>query len=89
MTYCQKGLNPIRVFRTVTFRPDSRAYFNMECLDKNCVDGGFDLHHVLNMMIRSRRLSGEGKIECKGNSPASDHSSIDYKITIRYNSAVS
>jgi hypothetical protein len=88
MTYCQKGMNPIHVFRTVNFQPDSHAYFNMACLDKDCVDGGFDLNHVLTMMIRGRRVSGEGKIECNGNSPSSDHSSIDYKITIRYNNAV-
>jgi len=77
--------NPITVLRTLNFWPNSYAYFNIECLSKDCLDGGFDLNHVITMMIRSHKDSGEGELVCDGNNLSSLHSNIHYKINIRYN----
>jgi hypothetical protein len=77
--------NPITVLRTLNFWPDSYAYFNIECLGKGCLDGGFGLNQVITMMVRSHKDSGEGELVCDGNNLSSDHSHIHYKINIRYN----
>ena len=78
-------INPITVLRTLNFWPNSYAYFNIECLSKGCLDGGFDLNQVITMMIRSHKDSGEGELVCDGNNLSPDHSNIHYKINIRYN----
>jgi hypothetical protein len=78
-------INPITVLRTLNFWPDSYAYFNIECLSKGCLDGGFDLDRVITTMVRGHKDSGEGEIVCDGNNLSFDHSNIHYKINIRYN----
>jgi hypothetical protein len=77
--------NPITVLRTLNFWPNSYAYFNIECLSKGCLDGGYDLDQVITKMVRSHKDSGEGELICDGNNLSSDHSNILYKINIRYN----
>ena len=78
------GVKPITVVRTLTFWPDSYAYFNIECLRKNCVDGGFDLSAVVSRMIKSRKDCGEGNLVCNGSNLSSSHSYLTYKIDIQY-----
>jgi hypothetical protein len=77
--------NPITILRTLNFWPNSYAYFNIECLGKGCLDGGFGLNQVITTMVRSHKDSGEGELVCDGNNLSSDHSNIHYKINIRYN----
>jgi hypothetical protein len=78
-------INPITVLRTLNFWPNSYAYFNIECLSKGCLDGGFDLDQVVTTMVKGHKGSGEGEIVCDGNNLSSDHSNIHYKINIQYN----
>jgi len=87
MTYYHKGVNPILMVRTVNFFPSGYAYFNMDCMIKDCVDGGFDLTSVVNDMVKHRKKLGKGKLVCKGKNDAlaSDHASITYEIRIHYN----
>jgi hypothetical protein len=89
MIYYHKGANPILMVRTVNFWPSQHAYFNMDCMIKGCLDGGFDLTQVINRMVKNRKKSEKGKLACKGKSDAvsSDHASIAYEITIRYGKA--
>jgi hypothetical protein len=72
--------------RTVNFWPSRHAYFNMDCMNKDCVNGGFDLTPVIRVMIKKHEKSGVGSLSCKGkiSTQASQHSRIDYKITIQY-----
>jgi hypothetical protein len=77
--------NPINIARDFKFLPDSHAYFTVECLNKNCADGGFDMAKVIISMIKNHKLTGEGELLCNGTSLPSDHSHIAYKITINYN----
>jgi hypothetical protein len=52
MMYKQKGVaNPIQ--RVVNFSPASHAFFRLDCLSRDCVDGGFDLTQIINSMIRN------------------------------------
>ena len=78
-------INPITVLRTLNFWPNSYAYFNIECLSKGCLEGGFDLDQVITMMVSTRKKSEEGELVCDGNNISFDHSNILYKINIRYN----
>jgi hypothetical protein len=77
--------NPITIARDFRFLPDSHAYFTVECLNKNCADGGFDLAKTIISMIKNRKLSKEGELHCNGTNLPPDHSHISYKITINYN----
>ncbi len=87
MTYYHKGVNPVLMVRTVNFFPSGYAYFNMDCMIRDCVDGGFDLTSVVTNLIKHHKKLGKGKLVCNGknDSLASDHASIAYEIRIQYN----
>jgi len=77
--------NPITIARDLKFLPDSHAYFSIECLNKNCADGGFDMSKVIIPMIKNRKLTAEGKLNCTGTNLSPDHSHISYTVMIEYN----
>ena len=83
MMYNQSGIGK-SLPRIVNFSPDSSAFFRIDCLSKDCVDGGFDLSQVLNSMIRNRREAEKGQLSCEGNGASADHSGIAYKVVIKY-----
>ena len=89
MTYYHKAVNPVLMVRTVNVIPTSYAYFNMDCMIKDCVDGGFDLTSVITDMVKHHKKLEKGKLVCSGNGKdhalASDHASITYEIKIQYN----
>lgn len=87
MTYYQKGSDSILMLRTVNVIPADFAYFNMECVNKGCLEGGFDLTSVIASMIKARKKAGKGKLTCCGkiDTRASDHASVVYEIGIEYN----
>ena len=70
--------------RVINFYPGSYALFKIDCLNKECVDGGFDLTQVITGMIRNRRESAKGDIRCEGNCPSANHSTIAYEVAIQY-----
>ena len=82
MTYNQKGIKSL--LRTFSFSPGSYAFFRVDCLSKECVDGGFDLTHVITGMIRNRREAAKGELNCEGESSAADHAAIVYEVAILY-----
>ncbi|HSW62948.1 MAG TPA: hypothetical protein VLH56_06545 [Dissulfurispiraceae bacterium] len=82
MSYSQRGMK-LAMPRTVNFVPSSYAIFSIDCLSKGCVDGGFDLTHVIAGMVRNRKESTKGELTCVGG-PAQDHSSIAYEVAIQY-----
>jgi hypothetical protein len=86
MTYYLKGVTEASMVRTVNFWPSRHAYFNMDCMIKDCVNGGFDLTPVIKLMIKKHEKLGKGNLSCKGkiNNHALKHSSVDYKIAIQY-----
>ena len=82
MTYNQKGAKSI--LRTFHFTPDSYAFFVINCLRQDCVDGGFDLTEVITAMIKDRKADAKGTLSCKGTDSSSGHSDIVYEVAIQY-----
>ena len=82
MKYNQTGSTSI--LRTFNFTPNSDAFFLVNCLRKDCVDGGFDLTQVITTMIRNRRVAGKGSLSCKGTDSSTGHSDIIYEVAIQY-----
>ena len=83
MTYNQRGIQK-SLPRVVNFFPGSYALFRIDCLNKECVGGGFDLTQVITGMIRSRRESAKGNLSCEGDGLSADHSTIIYEVSIQY-----
>ena len=82
MTYNQKGIQK-SLPRIVNFFPSSYALFRVNCLNKSCVDGGFDLTQIITAMVENRRETSRGDITCEGG-PSSEHSTIVYEVAIQY-----
>lgn len=82
MTYKQNGAKSI--LRTFHFTPDSYAFFLVNCLRRDCVDGGFDLTQVITSMIRDRRVEAKGSLSCAGTDSSTNHSDIVYEVAIQY-----
>ncbi len=83
MMYNQRGIQK-SLPRVVNFFPGSYALFRIDCLNKECVDGGFDLTQVIAGMIRNRRETAKGDLSCEGDRRSADHSTIDYEVAIQY-----
>lgn len=82
MTYKQNGAKSI--LRTFHFTPESYAFFVVNCLRQDCVDGGFDLTQVITEMIRSRKADAKGALSCNGADSATSHSDIVYEVAVQY-----
>jgi len=82
MTYNQRGAKSI--LRSFHFTPSSYAFFIVNCLRKDCVDGGFDLTQIITAMIKNRRVEVKGALSCKGTDSSSSHSDIVYEVAIQY-----
>ena len=52
MIYNQKGIKK-SLQRTVNYSPGSYAFFKVDCLNKGCGDGGFDLTQVVTTMAEA------------------------------------
>ncbi len=84
MNYYNGSSGQVIMQRTVNFFPNSNAYFKMECMKRDCIDGGFNLESVISKMMKDCLKSGKGELVCAGkDSPG--HARIDYKISIKYN----
>ena len=86
MTYYQKGASPILMLRTIHVAPSDPAYFAMDCMIKDCTDGGFDLTKVIATMVKDRKKTAKGRLDCGGKTDPEtpDHASVAYEITIEY-----
>jgi len=83
MHYKQKGVAKA-IERTMNFYPTSYAFFRVDCLSDDCIDGGFDLTQVITSMIRNSRKSAKGELGCEDTGPRPDHSNIVYEVDIQY-----
>jgi hypothetical protein len=82
MMYSQKGIRQ-SLPRTVNFFPGSYAFFTVDCLSKECVQGGFDFARIMNSMVNNRKETSKGEFRCVGG-PVIDHSAIVYEVAIQY-----
>lgn len=84
MNYYNGSSGQVIMQRTVNFFPNSNAYFKMECMKRDCIDGGFNLESVIAEMMKDRLKSGKGELVCAGKD-FPGHARIGYKISIKYN----
>jgi hypothetical protein len=82
MIYTQRAEEPVH--RTLNFYPSSYAFFRVDCLSQDCVNGGFDLTQAIHMMIRNHSEVSKGELACDDDGPRPGHSNIVYEIAIRY-----
>lgn len=83
MTYKQQGV--LKSFtRVINFFPGSYALFRINCLNKECVGGGYDLTKVITEMIRNRSKASRGDLSCEGSCPSVKNSTIVYEVAIKY-----
>ncbi|MBC8412501.1 MAG: hypothetical protein ISR96_11175 [Nitrospira sp.] len=83
MLYKEKGIaNPIS--RVVNFSPASHAFFKVDCLSKDCIDGGFDMTRLITSMINNRSETSSGELGCDDSGPRPDHANITYEVAIQY-----
>jgi hypothetical protein len=82
MTYNQRGGKSVH--RILNFYPSSYAFFRVDCLSDDCVDGGFDLTQIVSAMIRNHSAVSKGDLACTDNGPRPGHSNIVYDIVIQY-----
>src|SRR5574340_151196 len=73
MVYNQVGHNKA-LLRTVNFFPESHAFFRVDCINRECADGGFDLTGVIKTMVLKRKKTLKGELSCEGNGPSAGHS---------------
>jgi hypothetical protein len=85
MNYYQRNAGTVLMQRTVNFFPGSAAYFLMECMRRDCIDGGYNLEPVVTTMTKDRLEAGNGELVCSGDNPPS-HARINYTIAINYSS---
>ena len=83
MMYKQTGIRE-SLPRVVNFFPGSCALFRIDCLNKECVGGGFDLTQVITGMIKNRKVAAKGTLSCEGDGPSAAHSNIAYEVAIQY-----
>lgn len=81
--YSQRGLRN-DLIRTMHYSPNSHAFFYVDCLSKECGDGGFDFNQVIESMIINHRESATGKLNCENSNLSNDHSGIVYEVSIKY-----
>ncbi len=86
MTYYQRGGRSVLMTRTMNFVPSDYAYFQVDCSQRDCMDGGFNLLPVVSALIKDRKKTARGKLCCDGkltNSAATpNHASIDYEVIV-------
>lgn len=70
--------------RMIYFYPESYAFFRINCLSKNCIEGGFDFTQIITGMIRNHRDATRGDIRCDGDGHSIGHPSVDYEVAIKY-----
>lgn len=92
MTYYQRTIfsdsEKLLMLRTVKVFPESFAYFDMQCMKKEC-EGGFDLSKVISGLVKNRKKKSSGKIYCSGDNEdfPTDHASVQYEIAVQYSKA--
>ncbi len=92
MVYYRRSIysaeDKLLMLRTVKVTPESHAYFEMQCMTKEC-EGSFNLTRVIRKLVTDRKKRGTGIIICKHRAEGllPKHASVDYEIKIKFNRA--
>lgn len=75
--------NPAAVIReTVPFKPNDKAFFHLDCKDRDCVAGGFDFSALIRESI-TEPIS-DGDLHCSGNTEFSKIKTIPCDWHVRF-----
>ncbi|MBI4843018.1 MAG: hypothetical protein HY809_01670 [Nitrospirae bacterium] len=90
MSYDKKTSGSFSLERTLNFSQGSYAYFDIDCIIKDCVYGNLDLTPLISSMVREHKKNGAGREVFKVNKDSyiSGDVGISYKINIKYNNRV-
>lgn len=74
------------------FKPSDNAFFQIECINKDCIYGGFNLSNEITNMIRVKETNLTGHQTCNGYQDYERYMSknylclcrLDYIVEIRY-----
>lgn len=70
------------------FMPDMQAFFDVQCPDRDCSDGGFDLNDAVDTAVRGRSRESSGRLQCKGTrSRQRCGIALDYVVTVELHAA--
>jgi hypothetical protein len=70
------------------FMPDMQAFFEVQCPDRDCSDGGFDLSTAVDTAVRSKSHESSGRLECTGKrSRQSCGIALDYVVAAEMHGA--
>jgi hypothetical protein len=86
LTYFSEMIDAVLMVRTVNYFPSSNAYFHINCLMKECSNGGFDLTRKIKEVVKNKKKSAKGDMVCGGGrgTLSSGHSRISYEIVVKY-----
>jgi hypothetical protein len=87
MTYDRDSSSSFSLVRTLNFYPYSYAYFNIDCIIKNCELGKIDLTSLIRKMVKNKKKNEKGseKFEVNGDAFISGDMNVSYTVNINYN----
>ncbi|MDO8282414.1 MAG: hypothetical protein Q7U10_07310 [Thermodesulfovibrionia bacterium] len=90
MTYDRKTSSSFSLERTLNFSQSSYAYFDINCIIKDCVYGNLNLTPLISSMVKEHKKNGTGRevFKVSKDSYISGDVGISYKINIKYNNKV-
>lgn len=66
------------------FTPDMQAFFDVQCTDRDCSDGGFDLSLAVDSAVRSDRHEVAGHLRCRGTRSRQECGiALDYAVSVQ------
>lgn len=87
MTYDRKTSSSFSLERTLNFSKCSYAYFDIDCIIKDCVYGNLDLTPFISSMVKKHKKNETGRevFKVSKDSFISGDIGISYKVNIKYN----
>ena len=76
------------------WNPDDRAFFEIQCPDRECICGGFDLSGAIGQAVKDHRTSVQGRLGCDGWQDTERYRkhrcmmSLDYRLLLTYRSTL-
>ena len=84
--------NGYEKFDTMEFSHVDLSYFKIECINRECLVGGFDLSNLIRELVLSKNCELDGHLICNGYQDYKRYTAkqyhclckLNYKIEIRY-----
>ena len=73
--------------KPLQYGPESKAFFEIPCSCRECINGGFDLSDGIRKLVEDHSTKNSGSIECRGRDDRYGNlcrSSLNYEIFAKY-----